>query len=234
MVTLVVNDGELDSDPDTVTVIVQDTTPPDVSDLVADPHELWPPNHKLREVALSYDLSDVADPNPQVELSVSCNEPEFEPSDAEIVNDHHLQLRAEREGDSTDGRIYTITLIATDASGNSATYEATVTVPHDQGKKSKAAMVTSAMATQTRMGAQIAFSLNAEAEVTVTVLNVAGRTVRRVATDHSATAGVNSLVWDGRGGSGAKVPDGLYLVRIRARAADGTSSSAVAPLRLNR
>jgi len=45
--------------------------------------------------------------------------------------DGQLFLRAERSGNS-DGRVYTITYEATDASGNSTTATATVEVPHNQ------------------------------------------------------------------------------------------------------
>ena len=42
-----------------------------------------------------------------------------------------IQLEALREGHDLDGRIYTISITATDGAGNSATAETTVTVPHD-------------------------------------------------------------------------------------------------------
>ena len=45
-----------------------------------------------------------------------------------------LKLRAERAGGGS-GRIYTITYQATDDCGNSVTADATVTVPHNKGKK---------------------------------------------------------------------------------------------------
>ncbi len=45
-----------------------------------------------------------------------------------------LQLRAERSG-SGDGRIYTITIIATDDSGNTSSADAEIIVPHDKRKK---------------------------------------------------------------------------------------------------
>jgi hypothetical protein len=43
-----------------------------------------------------------------------------------------VQLRASRDGNG-DGRVYTITFRARDASGNTSFVTATVTVPHDQG-----------------------------------------------------------------------------------------------------
>jgi hypothetical protein len=52
-----------------------------------------------------------------------------------ITGDATAKLRAERSGGNKAGRIYTITLEATDASGNvSEPAAVTVTVPHSAGK----------------------------------------------------------------------------------------------------
>ena len=48
------------------------------------------------------------------------------------TDDRTFQLRAERKGNG-NGRIYTVTYSAQDASGNTAQQIATVTVAHDQG-----------------------------------------------------------------------------------------------------
>ena len=48
----------------------------------------------------------------------------------------HLAYYAERARGG-DGRVYTITVICTDAAGNAATNSAEVSMPHDQGKKNK-------------------------------------------------------------------------------------------------
>ena len=53
--------------------------------------------------------------------------------DWEITGDLTLDLRAERSGQG-DGRVYTITIECTDASGNPSAKDVTVIVPHDQGK----------------------------------------------------------------------------------------------------
>jgi hypothetical protein len=100
---------------------------------------LWPPNHKYVTVQATLAPSDDADPNPAITLlSVTSDEPDSgtgsgdKPNDIVIVDDDTFKLRAERAGNG-DGRIYTITYQVTDACGNSATYSAIVTVPHDQG-----------------------------------------------------------------------------------------------------
>jgi hypothetical protein len=137
----------------TRTVNVEDTTLPEISVTVS-PDFLWPPNHKMVDIAATVTVSDLCDADPTVVLtSVESNEPENtqgKPRDSDdstsgdgcTVNDiqgvdigtedYDFQLRAERAGGG-DGRIYTITYMVTDASGNSASASATVVVPHDMG-----------------------------------------------------------------------------------------------------
>jgi hypothetical protein len=140
-ITLIVNDGEHDSEPASMTITVVDETPPKISASVS-PDTLWPPNHKMVPVMATVSVSDNCDEHPDVVLvSVVSSEPDDakgggdgkttnDIQDADIDNeDYNISLRAERQGKG-DGRIYTIAYTATDVSGNSAT--ATVTVPHNQ------------------------------------------------------------------------------------------------------
>jgi len=123
------------SDHDPVVVGLCEATPP-VVDVSVTPDQLWPPNHKYRDVEATVSVTD-ADPNATVTLlSVTSNEPDSvnrgdKPNDIVIVDDFNFQLRAERLG-SGDGRVYTVTYEVTDACGNSTIASATVTVPHDQ------------------------------------------------------------------------------------------------------
>ena len=65
------------TDTDTVDITVQDTTPPDINDVVASPDSLWPPNHKMVPVTVTVDATDLCDPNFSCEIvSVTSNEPE--------------------------------------------------------------------------------------------------------------------------------------------------------------
>jgi hypothetical protein len=80
---------------------------------------------------LSYSVSDVCDPNPAVRIvNVTSNEGVSAPFDAT-----HTCLTSERNGNGT-GRVYTITLAATDASGNVTLKTVTVTVPHEEAPTS--------------------------------------------------------------------------------------------------
>ncbi len=113
--------------PDVFFTKVNVCTPPVISGALAAPDTLWPPNRKFVKVTIDY---NVRSPCPSVcTLSVTSNEPS--PDEWQVVDDHHVLLRAERNGNG-NGRIYTITVTCT-GPGGSSTKSVTVFVPHDQG-----------------------------------------------------------------------------------------------------
>ena len=92
-------------------------------------------------------------------------------------------------------------------------------------------LIAALVATGTRAGgAQVTFSLSRDSHITATVLNVAGRPVRRLATDQAASAGLNTLVWDGLSDTGLRAPPGMYLVSLSSKAPSGAVSRAVTSL----
>jgi len=95
-------------------------------------------------------------------------------------------------------------------------------------------LVRTASASQTPAGAQVVFTLSADPEITATICDLAGRTVRTLVADRGMAAGRNTLLWDTRSTSGVRVPSGRHLVQITSRTADGTASSAIAPLDIRR
>jgi len=120
---------------------VLDIVPPTLT-LALSQNSLWPPNHKLATITASITVSDNCDPNPKVRLvSITSNEPDDGLGDGDTANDiqgatigtddRTFQLRAERSGRGT-GRVYTVTYEASDASGNTTTRQATVSVPHSK------------------------------------------------------------------------------------------------------
>ncbi len=119
----------------TQVITVKDTTRPVIANISADPALLWPPNHTMRDVTIHYTAVDNCSPVTN-SLSVSSNEPVNGTGDGNtapdwvVIDDHRLQLRAERAGNG-NGRIYTITITSTDDCGNVATANTVVFVPHD-------------------------------------------------------------------------------------------------------
>jgi serine protease len=87
--------------------------------------------------------------------------------------------------------------------------------------------VTGLSATPTAAGAQVTLALSADAAVTVTALNVAGRPVRVIARGKELSAGANTLLWDRRNAAGLAVPPGRYIIRIEAKGPTGESSNAL-------
>jgi hypothetical protein len=118
---------------------VNDVTPPVISNVSADPGVIWPPNHEMIDVTVDYDVSDDFSSTSEIisTLDVSSNESvntqgdgNTEP-DIEIVDAHHLRLRAERSGDG-NGRVYMITITCVDAAQNQTRRSVNVYVPKSQ------------------------------------------------------------------------------------------------------
>ncbi|HSE30228.1 MAG TPA: hypothetical protein VLA93_01495, partial [Pyrinomonadaceae bacterium] len=92
-----------------------------------------PPNHEMVDITINYNSSDDC-VGANCTLSVTSNEPVDGDDDGntspdfEIVDNHHVRLRAERSG-TGNGRIYTITITCVDAAGGTTTQTVTVTVP---------------------------------------------------------------------------------------------------------
>ncbi len=109
--------------------------PPTINDLSVDKAEIWPPNHKMVPVVVAYTVTPACGGTPTVVMDVSSNEGDS--SDWKVKDAHHLDVRSERLGTQKEGRVYTITITATDPTGTSSQQQVTVTVPHDQGHGNK-------------------------------------------------------------------------------------------------
>lgn len=117
-----------------------DEVPPTISNVSVNPAVLWPPNHKMVDVVVSATVTDNQDPSPTIKIvGIVSNEPDDGTGDGNVSPDVRItgdltaQLRAERSGQGI-GRIYTITLEAKDATGNTSLTTITVSVPKSQGK----------------------------------------------------------------------------------------------------
>jgi hypothetical protein len=122
----------------TATVTVVDSIGPDVTGASASPDSLWPPNHQMVGVTISYSTSETCSGGANCSLSVTSNEPVNGEGDGDtgpdwvVVDEHHVMLRAERAGKGS-GRVYTITIDCVDGAGNHTIRRVTVRVPKSQG-----------------------------------------------------------------------------------------------------
>jgi hypothetical protein len=138
-ITWTATDGGGNSQACAQAITVNDVEPPKITGAAAVPDELWPPNHKMRDVAIDYTVTDNCDPLPAITcgLDVISNEPVNGLGDGNtapdwlVVSTHQVQLRSERAGGGT-GRIYTTTITCQDTKANSSHTSVNVTVSHDQ------------------------------------------------------------------------------------------------------
>ena len=117
-------------------ITVNDNLPPQINGLATSKQILAPPNHKMQDVAVNYTISDNCNSSPNYTMAVTSNEPvngtgdgDTDP-DWEIIDNHHIRLRAERAATGT-GRIYTITITANDGCNASVSSSVQVVVAHN-------------------------------------------------------------------------------------------------------
>lgn len=133
----------------TVTVLEQeDDEPPAIFSVTASPDVLEPPNHALVPVTITVEVTDDHDPQPRcASFDVTSNEDitgagsgntDF---DWRVIGELEVELRAERSGQG-DGRVYTVHVRCTDASGNSSAASAEVRVPKGNGSGDEPAVIT--------------------------------------------------------------------------------------------
>ena len=111
--------------------------PPVTSDLAVTPSVIWAPNHNMVDAMLIYNITDNCDAGIVPKIAITSNESANGAGDGntstdwQVIDAHHVQVRAERSGTGT-GRVYTITLTATDSARSSTSSATVVTVPHNQ------------------------------------------------------------------------------------------------------
>jgi len=144
-IALCVNDNVNASVCNDILVSIIDTSAPSIAP-VPSTTILWPPNQKMVDITIVANASDNSGGPVTLAASVSSNEPEDGLGDGDMAPDWTepvidqvngiitLQLRAERSG-SGNGRVYTISITATDTSGNSSQANIQIIVPHDKSNK---------------------------------------------------------------------------------------------------
>ncbi len=130
-------DGLIDEDdPD----CVPPNEPPDCTRAAPTVGELWPPNHKMKEVAVKGVTDPDGDPVTVKIVAIAQDEPLNTVGDGNTcpdaagVGSSKALLRPERSG-LEDGRVYHVSFEAADGRGGVCTGAVGVCVPHDQSKK---------------------------------------------------------------------------------------------------
>lgn len=100
--------------------------------VTASPSTLWSPNHKLVPVTLGGKILTNPEDVQSVTISVIDEYGKYNFSNLSFGS--KILLEAWREGDDLDGRVYTITAVATCKDGSKVTSATKVLVPHDVGK----------------------------------------------------------------------------------------------------
>lgn len=115
-------------------------SPPNCSAVAPSVASLWPPNHKLVEIALAGATDPDGDPVTLTITGVTQDEALNGLGDGDTSPDavagsasNKVLLRAERSG-TGDGRVYRIAFTGSDPAGATCSGVVVVGVPHDQGK----------------------------------------------------------------------------------------------------
>jgi hypothetical protein len=117
-------------------ITVNDIVPPQINNFSLSKESLFPPNHTMQDITLSYDVVDNCVGNPPVKITITSNEPVNGVGDGDtdpdwiVIDAHHIQLRAERSA-LGNGRIYTITVTADDGCNPAVSVVKQVIVAHN-------------------------------------------------------------------------------------------------------
>ena len=118
----------------TQVINVYDDEAPNVTAVSATPVVLWPPNHKMRDVRIDYTVADNCGVTSTLEVSSSDpvnggSDGDLSP-DWEVIDDHHVRLRAEKANNG-QARYYTIRIHITDGCNDPVDTSITVVVAHN-------------------------------------------------------------------------------------------------------
>lgn len=184
------------------TVTVNDVQAPVITNASANPATLSPADNEMKDVFIDYNVTDNCGPVTTT-LSVTSNEPQMgnggTDPDWEIIDEHHVRLRAERIGEE---RIYTITITSTDQSGNQTMQMVSVNVPKDKISK-KIRLEVKVMPNPSKTYFNLYVKSNSDKLITMQVFDLFGRVieVRRFYPDATIRLGDNYR-------------PGIYLVRF--------------------
>ncbi|MBN2102784.1 FG-GAP repeat protein [bacterium] len=235
-ITLVVDDGNGETNSDVVVITVQDTTKPNLS-ISLSTNQLWPPDHKMVDITVDVEVSDLCTDWVDFVLdTIISNEPDDakgmgdgntvdDIQDADYgTSDTEFSLRVERDGKG-EGRFYEVVYIAKDGSDNITTVSDTVWIMQSQKKLKKNQTQIAAIPDKFTLhqnhpnpfnpATEIQFSLPESRQVTLTIYNNFGQEVHQLTNQHFQ-AGHHTITWEGTDTHGTPVSSGIYIYQIRA------------------
>jgi len=134
IVTLTVTDNNNNFSTATAFVNVVDDLPPLISSITPSPSLLWPSDRKMKDVTINASFTDNCPGTTYKITNVVIKEGEFAGDninpDWEITGDHTVKLRAEIPKKGVK-RVYTVTIVFTDAAGNTTTRSTDIFVAHN-------------------------------------------------------------------------------------------------------
>jgi streptogramin lyase len=212
--------------------------PPDCGDVHPSMTQLWPPDHRMQDIEILGVVDPDGDPIRIVITRVTQDEPLDENGrrrpepDAVLVGTSSVQLRAERSGREANGRVYEIHYRALDDKGASCSGSVQVCVPHDEGASGDCiddgqlyVSTGSSLPGSGGLGTllypnpfnpttTISYVLPQPGPVRLAIYDVRGHEVRRLV-DAAQEPGEHAILWDGRDTTGASMPSGVYIYRVR-------------------
>lgn len=211
--------------------------PPDCSLAVASEPVLWPPDHTYHRISILGVTDPNGDPMTITVTGITQDEPLNTRGDGNTCPDAQIAgsdalLRAERAGTAGapgNGRVYAVSFVAEDDHGGQCSGRVLVCVPHDRsgsaclddgqrylstgdcsrGNELQVDAEYGLQASEAAGRLTVAFSLPAEANVSIGVFDVTGRRMGTVESG-SFSQGVHGSTWNM-----SALPKGLYFVRMR-------------------
>ncbi|MBU0607850.1 MAG: carboxypeptidase regulatory-like domain-containing protein [Armatimonadetes bacterium] len=165
---------------------------------------------------------------------VACEVPDADvtitlPDLSSVPADLQVMLLDKETGKSQYARTMQSYTYHSAGAGNERSFELSVS-PRTIG-----ALSLSATASQARGGnVMLSYTVTRACNVSVKVMNVAGRCIRDLVADRPVAAGVQSELWNLCSASGTRVPAGMYLLQIEAVTDTGQRVRGMAQVRVTR
>jgi uncharacterized delta-60 repeat protein len=186
----------------TFAVTVRDTEAPSLSNLTLGTAISWPANGNLQDIALNYNALDNCG---LARLAITAtNDVTGSLLDWELIDNHHIRWHLERLA-LYAGSTYTITVTATDLSGNESSRSISFTLPKPgrNEEQTQRELQVSARPNPSHNGFNLHIKANAaEGPVTVRVLNSTGIVIET----RQVTSGVLSI--------GSRYKPGIYYIEV--------------------